>query len=277
VYRLGALVLSAVLLVACGGNGGSAEDVLAETAENLEEIESGRLTMRLVVTPKGAESEPVGFELAGPFSLAGAGELPVARVVYTQIRGSARGGVTIVSTGRKAYVDVGGQVYELPPEQANELRTAAEELEEGKGLGELGLDDWIEEPKLSDGGLVAGVETDRIDANLDVAAAAQDLVELARGLAQGSLGDLSDADEQTIERATREAKLRLFTGKEDRLLRRLDVDVDLGFAVPAQLRNALGNLVGARIEFELRVDDPNRPVTVTKPQNVLPYSELPGS
>jgi hypothetical protein len=276
VNRLAPLALAAVALAACGGDGGSAEDVLADTADNLEEIQSGRLTMRLVVTPKGEDAETVGFELRGPFSLDGPGDLPVARIEYTQIRGSARGAVTVVSTGRKAYIEVDGQAYELPAEQADELRAAGEDLEEGEGLGELGLDDWIEDPKLSEGGVLAGVETDRIDADLDVASAAHDLVEVARGLAQGSLDDLSDTDAQTIERATRSAKLQLFTGEEDRLLRRLNIDVDLGFRVPSELRDALGNLVGARIDFELRVEEPNRPVTVDEPEGALPYSELPG-
>jgi hypothetical protein len=66
------------------------------------------------------------------------------------------------------------------------------------------------------------------------------------------------------------------TGQEDRLLRRLEVAVDLGFDVPSELRGALGRLVGARVDFELGIDHPNRVVRVAEPQNVLPYSELPG-
>jgi hypothetical protein len=274
--RLAILLVAGLTLAACGGSDGGAEDVLAETADNLEKIESGNLSMRLVVTPKGKDAETVGFELRGPFSLEGPGELPVARIAYTQIRGSERGTVTVVSTGRKAYVEVGGQAYELPPEQAGQLRQAGKALEQGKGLGELGIDDWIEDPELSDGGTVDGTETDRVDAGLDIAAAARDLVELGRGLGRKSLNRLSDTDGQTIQRATRSAKLRLFTGKEDRLLRRLDIDVDLGFDVPSDLRAALGSLVGARIDFELGVDDANRSVTVNEPKDVLPYSELPG-
>jgi hypothetical protein len=199
--RLAALSLAALSLAACSGEDKEAADVVAETADNLERIESGEISMRLVVTPKGGEAEAFGFELRGPFSLDGPGELPVARIAYTQISGSERGTVTVVSTGRKAYVEEDGQAYELRPEQAAQLRLAGEELDEGEGLGELGIDDWIKEPELSDSG-VGDTETDRIDAKLDVATAAQDLVELSRGLGQGTLGDLSDADDQTIERAT---------------------------------------------------------------------------
>jgi outer membrane lipoprotein-sorting protein len=148
--RIAALVLAVCFLSGCGGGDEDAEDVLAQTADKLEEIESGMLGMRLVVTPKGEDGETVGFELRGPFALQGPGELPVARIAYTQIRGSERGTVTVVSTGRKAYVEVNDQAYELPPEQAEQLRQAGKELKEGKGLGELGLDDWIKDPELSD-------------------------------------------------------------------------------------------------------------------------------
>jgi hypothetical protein len=271
------VLLASFAVAACGGGDDGADEALAETAENLEEIESGDLSMRLVITPTGNETETIGFELRGPFSLEGPGELPVARVAYTQIRGSKRGTVTVVSTGRRAYVEVGSRAYELPPAQTEQLRQAGEDLAQGQGLGELEVGDWIEDPELSDGGAVGGTDTDRIDANLDVAAAARDLVELGRGLGAGALSRLSDADETTLERATRSAHLRLFTGREDRLLRRLEIDVDLGFEVAPDLRAALGSRVGARIEFDLAVDDPNRPVTVDEPANALPYSELPGS
>jgi hypothetical protein len=276
VKRLAVLCLAVLVLGACGGGDVDAEDVLAETADNLERIESGVLSMRLVLTPKGEDSEVVGFVLRGPFSLESPGELPVARIAYTQIRGSERGTVTIVSTGRQAYVEVDGQAYELSAEQSAQLRQTGKDLEEGQGLGELGVDDWIEDAELSDGSEVDGTRTDRIEAELDVAAAAQDLVELSRGLGQGTLEELSDADEQTIERATRSAKLELLTGEEDRLLRRLNLSVDLGFDVPTELRNALGTLVGARIDLELAIDDPNEPVRVSEPEGALPYSELPG-
>ena len=201
--RLAALSLASLSLAACSGEGKEAADVVAETADNLAQIKSGEVSIRLAVTPKSNEAQAFGFELRGPFSLDGPGELPVARIAYTQIRGSERGTVTVVSTGRNAYVEVDGQAYELPPEQAAQLRLAGRVLDEGEGLGELGVDDWIEEPELSDGGSVGDTETDRIDAKLDVAKAAQDLVELSRGLGQGALGDLSAVEEQLLERATR--------------------------------------------------------------------------
>jgi hypothetical protein len=273
--RLASLLLAALSLGGCGGDGG-AEDVLEQTADNLEQIESGVISMRLLVTPKGDGSERVGFELRGPFSLEGPGDLPLARVEYTHVGGSERAMVTVVSTGHKAYVEVGGQAYELPPEQIAQLRAARRKLAEGEGRGELAVNDWSDEPELSNGGSVGDAETDRIEARLDVAAAAQDLVEFSRGFGQGALGELSFADEQALARATRSATLELLTGKEDRLLRRLEIAVDLGFDVPSGLSDALGTVVGARVDFELGIGDPNEPVRISEPDEALPYSELPG-
>lgn len=65
------------------------------------------------------------------------------------------------------------------------------------------------------------------------------------------------------------------TGKDDRLLRRPELEVDFGPDVPRELRGALGSLVGAKVLFELGVDDPNGTVTVAEPANALPASERP--
>src|SRR5918992_3733732 len=91
--RLAALAAAALLASACGGGGTDAEDVLAETADNLEEIKSGDLSMRLVVTPKGEDAEPFGFELRGPFSLT-AGAKPGEAGALTQPTAAPRGGGT---------------------------------------------------------------------------------------------------------------------------------------------------------------------------------------
>jgi hypothetical protein len=55
------------------------------------------------------------------------------------------------------------------------------------------------------------------------------------------------------------------TGKDDRLLRRADVTVDLAVDDP-RVRDALGDLAGARLAMTLEVKDLNRPVEVGVPQ-----------
>ena len=275
--RLAAMAVSICLSTAgCAGDP-SAQDVLAGTASKLRDLRSGRLDLRLVVTPagKGADGD-IGFELKGPFGLGKPGALPVGELAYTQIAGPRRGSATLISTGREAFVKVGERVYELPPRQQRELRGAAAALDEQRGLAALYVGDWVRRPKLSGGGTVGGVEADRVSAELDVVAALNDLASLSRGL-HGERTDgsatLEGVSARQVERAVRSSRLELLSGKDDRLLRRLVMEVDFGLDVPEVLRSDLGRLAGGRLSFELRVDDPNRPVAVPEPRGAEPYPD----
>jgi len=61
--------------------------------------------------------------------------------------------------------------------------------------------------------------------------------------------------------------LSLHTGRDDHLLRRLRLAADLGFDVPKDLQEALGELVGAKIVFTRGVTDSNEPVSVRAPRS----------
>jgi hypothetical protein len=269
--RLVLALALAALLAGCGG-GEESREVLAETASKLGDIRSGTLDVSLLVTPRRDE-ETFGFQLRGPFSLGEAGSLPVMSIEYTQIVDGRRGAVTLISTGRKAYAEVDGETYELAPDQAKELRSASRGLTAGRGLEQLPLGDWIVDSELSDGGTVAGAKTDRVRGRLDVVAAARGLLELARSLGS-ELPALDQRSAEQLEGAARSTSFELHTGKNDRLLRRLAMEVDFGLDVPAELRAQLGGLVGASVAFKLEVSNPNGPVTVAEPRGARPASEL---
>ena len=264
--RVLAALLAALALAGCGG-GSSAENVLSETAANLEKIRSADLRFRLVVESGGKEA---GFELVGPFALARDGALPVAELAYTQIAGSERATATFISTGRQAFVRLGDATYVLPEEQVRELRGGGLEAGDG-GLAELEIGDWLVGPKLSDGGEVGGAESDRIRAQLDAVAAGNDLLSLARSLGAGVPSDLAGKSADQLRGAVRSAEIDVFTGKEDRLLRRLVIDADLAADVPAELRSALGDLASAHFRLELELGSPNREVSVEPPSGAKPW------
>jgi hypothetical protein len=276
VIRSAALLAACALLAGCAGGGESADEVLSETAANLGEIRSGTLHVDLRVEPRGPTgAETFGFALDGPFSLGGSTALPVADIEYTQTAGDESATVTLISTGSKAYIRVQDRTYELRPEQSAQLRGAAGQLRAGAGLGEFAIDEWIQDAEVDDGGDVGGADTDHVQAELDVVAAVRDLSALARQLGQ-NVPQLGDQDAERLADSVRSSRFEVYTGKDDRLLRRLELEVDFGLDVPRELRGALGGLVGARLVFELGVDDPNEPVSVAEPENVLPSSELPG-
>ena len=59
------------------------------------------------------------------------------------------------------------------------------------------------------------------------------------------------------------------------MLRRLELGAELGFDVPADLKDALGDAVGAELTFLLELEDPNTEVEISPPENPRPAGELP--
>jgi hypothetical protein len=278
VKRLAAACLVLLAAAGCGGESGTSDPgkALSETAAKLGEIDSGTLKFRLAVEPR-EEGGDFGFELSGPFQLAEAGKLPVANVDYTQTAGDERETVTLTSTGEKAYVTVDGTAYELPAETADQLRSALDgDSQGGAGLEELQIDDWIVDPESSDGGEVGGADTDKITADLDVVAALNDLVELAGGLGGPDLKPVEGEDAEQLREAVQDAKLEIWTGDDDRLLRRLRIEADFDPSLPEELEE-LARAAGSKVVFELEIANPNEPVEVEAPESPRPPSEFPGS
>jgi len=264
VRRLGLIGAACALALATAGCGGtSAGSVVSETSKNLAKIHSGVLDLKLMVTPRGG-GQPFGFELRGPFSIR-PGKLPVARVAYTQTANGHSATATFVSDGTRAWVVSSGGTKPLSAAQAVALRGSAQVLGGGGGgLSSFDVGAWLRQPKLSDGGTVGGAPTDRITGQLDVVSAANGLMGFA-ALAGRNATQIAGADATRLRDATRSSSVAVLTGKKDRLLRRLSLSADLGFAVPAALKAALGTTVGAKVDFLLAVDKPNEPVVVHGP------------
>lgn len=251
---------AALALAGCGGSGPT--EILGKTADNLSKIHSGTLSMRLLVTP--VRGQPFGFRLRGPFSLGKPGTLPVLRVTYTQIASGRSASATIISTGKEAYVRSGGRTVQMDSSQEQALRAANAELGGKNGAESFGVANWFADAKRSDGGRVGGAETDRISARLDVVEATNGLLSLLRRGGR-DVPTIRGREAERLRDAVRSSKIEVFSGKDDRLLRRLMIDVDFGLRVPRTLRAALGRIVGARVQFELGVDRPNRPIHVSAP------------
>lgn len=267
--RRAALFLALGSLAAAGCGGGQAHEALSDTAGNLGKIRSGDLTLRLVVSPRTGTEGRIGFELRGPFALR-RGSLPVAKVAYTQIAGAREATATFISTGTKAYAEVDGKTYELPPSATASIRRAAGGPASAGAFGDLDIASWVEDPKVTGSG-----EEVHVSAGLDVVDAANGLLSLLRDLGRDAPtieGDEADRLRDAVDSSS----LDVWTGAQDHLLRRLLLQADLGLDVPQSLRRVLGRVVGAKVDFELAVAHPNQPVHVSPPANPLPSSALPG-
>src|SRR5919204_3411597 len=181
--RRTAVLLTGVVLAAGCGGGGNAQGILRQTANRLSQIRSGTLDFRLLVVPRGRSAHgKIGFALHGPFAVRAQGSLPVLDITYTQLAGNERATGELVSNGTSAYAESNGRRVTLNAAQLAELRSATAQIQSRGGLGQFSIDDWIKHPSVSDGGEVGGARTDHVSADLDVVAAANDLLGLGRGL-----------------------------------------------------------------------------------------------
>ena len=264
------LLVGVALFAGCGGGDVDANAVLSQTASNLPKIKSGKpLRVKLLVEPR--EGEPFGFELDGAFRLCDHRPLPQLDVAYTQIANGREATVQLISTGEAGYVEVDGTAYELDDAAEADLSSACEELGGGGGgLSTLQVGDWVRDPEGERDG-----DVDRVTGELDVVAVVNDLVDIARAFGGSSLARLDRDDAKQIQDATEESRFELETGHEDRLLRELVLQAKLGFEVRDELREALGDVVGGTITFELELDRPNTQVEISAPPHPRPSSELP--
>jgi hypothetical protein len=265
--RLGLLLaLLAALLFGCGGGGPqSANDVLGETSANLGKIKSGDLALELIFSTK--DGERAGFNLEGPFQLR-SGSLPEAQLDYTQIAGDQTATQTFIMTGDTAYVRMAGATFELPPETAGQVRST---LGATGGLGVIDLKGWVQDPELAAGEEVGGAETDHVTGRLNVATVLTGLVAIASQFGGTTpLTPLEGKSAEQVEQAVDRATIDVWTGREDRLLRKLEIAIEFSPAA-----EQVESLVGAAVHFTLGISNPNETVTIEKPTNVQPYS--PGS
>ena len=264
--RAAAVALAGLLLAACGGASGGAK-ALEETESKLAGIRSGTLSLLLLASSTTAsEGEGAGFNVEGPFAVGERkGALPVADLTYTRITGAQRRTTRFVSTGSRAFVEVDGRLTELNQAQLAGLRVQ----EEGSagGLDGLSLRRWLDDAELAPGPTVDGVATEQITGKADAVAILNDVIGLTEsfGAGDGTVRRLEGDAADRVRKAVAGAQAQVVTGKDDRLLRRADVTVDLAVSDP-KVREALGELAGARLTLALEVKDLNRPVEVAVPQ-----------
>jgi hypothetical protein len=233
------------------------------------------MKLRLVASSAGALGDATaGFEVSGPFSFdVDEGSLPLADITYRQIGGEGKG-FRFISTTESAFLDVAGQVYELPPGQVEGLRVS----EGGTGgLEQLGVETWLTNPKVTNGGRVGGVATDKVTAGLDVVAAMNGLISTAQAMGATAVADVPPVegeDAQQLRQAVESTSFKLLVGKEDRLLRRLEMSIDFAPGASRRLGEELSSLVQARLAMELAIDDPNSAIEIEEPEGARPYSEL---
>jgi hypothetical protein len=291
-------VLAALALVfaGCGGGGGSdgnsdesVTSVLNQTFGGKTKINSGVLKMAVNADLEGVAQlqGPVSVKFGGPFESRGQRKVPKLDLDLTANTGGQTFTAGVTSTGERGYITFQGTDYALPASTFDqfkrELRQAKQSESGVPDLTALGVNprNWLKDPTDEGTEDVNGVETIHIASGVDVAKLLADVDRLLGrtgrlGLTQAQQQQLPksipSSVKKQIEDAVQEAKLDVYTGKADKILRK--VVVKLRFEVPQKLRSQASGLRSGTIGFTLDVADLNKPQTINAPKQARPFSEL---
>lgn len=239
-----ALSRVAACLVLAAASACAPSDPIAETARNLSKINSGHLTFQLEVRQRTTSELKSSFLIEGPFSFSD----KTADVRYVKQVGEQRSEGRLTVDARGAKITAGSVTRQLQPSETYALFGSGQSR-----MAELPVGRWMIDPSVSDGGSVNGAATDLISAKLDVVDAVDDLIDLTSPQPR----NLSRVDAQRLREAARDATIKAWTGKQDRLLRKLEMRSRFELEVPQVLRQAIGDLIDTELILTMSIENPN--------------------
>jgi hypothetical protein len=292
-----ALLLSAfatvLALAACGSSSGtgssssgSAQTLLKQTFSSGHTVKSGVLGLSLTLNPSGSSTltTPLSVSLTGPFQSRGKGKLPESNFTVAFNGLGQRGSVGVVSTGTNGYVTLQGAAYPLPAADFQQLESsfasAGASSSSQSGLSAFGINPmhWLKSPSIVGDESVGGTDTTHIRAGVNVTALMSDLNTFLAKTAKSSAAagkiptSIPAATEQKIAAAVKNATVDIWTGKSDKTLRKLALNLTM--PVTGQVSTLMGGLRSAGIGLTVQYSNLNQPQSISTPANVRPYSEF---
>jgi hypothetical protein len=285
-----ALALALGLVVAaCGGGddegGEDPQQVLQDTFDNEQSIDSGSFDLTLKVNAEGDQGGTFEGSLGGPFQSREAKFPQFDLNADIKLDTSAQdfsGSAGLTSTGEGAFVSFQDTDYEVPQELFDQFSTSYEQLQQqsqsqgdqGNLLQSLGIDptNWLTD--LSNEGTedVEGTETVHISGQADVPKLVEDIKKIAQNapnvgqqqLAPAQLGQLDQ-----LASIIKSADFDIYSGESDNLLRKIDANLEL--TPPAGTAGAPDSVT---LEVSLTISEVNEPQTISAPSGAQPLANL---
>ena len=293
------LVALAVTTAACGSSDADTQApsgagaVLRETFGPGKPVRSGQVDLAVTVNAAGLPrlGGPLKLSLTGPFQSRGGTSLPA----FAFDAGLTAGGTTFtagaVSTGQAGFVTLQGTAYALTAALFDafsrgygESATRSGQKRSGPSLSTLGVDPlrWLENPRTVGTERVRGVGTTHVSATVDVPRLLTDVDTLLGragrigGAAGGSTAAvperLTAAQRRQITVAIKRATFDVWSGDQDRTLRKLDVRI--AFDVPQADRAASAGLRKGTLGITLTIAGLNEEQKIAAPPDARPFSAL---
>ena len=229
------------------------------------------------------------MKFGGPFQSQGPKTIPKFDFDVTASAAGQNISAGAISTGDKGFLKFQGSTYAVPDNVFQQFKTGFEQAQAKSGatkgstpLSALGINpiDWVTDAQVKGDESIGGTDTTHISAQVDVGKFLDDINTIL-GKA-GTLGlpssagkvpkSLTPAQKQQIEDAVKSASFDVWTGKDDKVLRKLAFALDI--AVPAAQQSKVGGLKSAKISFQVTINDLNQPQTIATPTNAKDWQQL---
>jgi hypothetical protein len=293
------LALGAAFLVAgCGGDDEDPEDVLRETFSGEHTVNSGTVDVSVSGSVEGATGGNFDASVSGPFQAA-EGEFPQFDLTVSATGEGAgqsidfEGGLT--STGDAMFVNYNGTDYEVDQatfkqiQQNYEAQAQTEDTgsfqEQCQTAAEQGgidpslcdIDPFTLLTNLENEGEedVEGTSTTHVHGDINIEEIGNIAAEAIAASPQGAFLPPEAIDQATaqVEEAVDEASFDVYSGTDDDILRRFDLN--LGITAPDDAAVAVP-IEGADLTLSTVLGAVNEPQTIEAPANPEPFDGLLG-
>lgn len=301
-----ALTLPAAI-AGCGGDGGSDQDpqeVIDATFNNDATVTSGVLD--LSVTASAGDQGSFDASLSGPFQgveddPAALPQVDLTATVSGEGAGQSvnfDGGLTI--TDDNVFVTYGGQAYEVGSDTFNQLKDSIEASTgqaQGSDTGDAaasfqaGCEQAIEAQggdasacdfelsgwftNLTNDGTedLDGASVVHVSGDVDISQMLGDLVGIAQSV-PGAEGQVDQAQVDQVSEAISDASFDIYSGEDDNILRKLDVNVSVD---PSAIAGSeVVPVDSVDLGFSVGISDVNEEQTIDGPSDAQPIDDLLG-
>ncbi len=183
-------------------------------------------------------------------------------------------------TGGRFYVNYDGENYDVGEELSKRAVTSMQQAidQSGEGdqqqlVGQLGLnpETWLTDPKVEGDEKIGGTDTYRITGAVDVKQLVPDILDAARkaqsltgtGATGQKVPTVTDAQLEQVTKDIDKLDVTIWTGKDDKILRQLKVDMKLG--------DDKSSLDGS---IQLTLTGVNEPQEISAPSDTKPITDL---
>ena len=194
-------------------------------------IESARFNIRFNATELAGSRERQALRLTGRFQSAD-GKVPSFDIRASEVTDGKATHDHVLSTGDKGYVFSGVTAFTVGKKTMAGLNTFREAIAKGTAgpndqLVEPDPASWLKNVKADKAAKIDGVETSHITAVIGPKLASADVLKVVRSVAAATDQPVGLPKQLSakVQRALKTARLEAWVGTEDRIVRRLSIDV----------------------------------------------------